>query len=583
MKLTKKFAAASALIIAAAAGLYACGGSDSVETPSVTVQTLQGPVQGVSTDNPAITNFKGIPYAAPPVGDLRWRAPQGYPIWSAVRLTDTFTPNCRQVAGTEGGFFDRIIEGHGLGAIKNTLIKKVVAGMPKPVQSEDCLGLNIRTGNLNTDGSVKAAKQPVMVWIHGGGHHFGSGDFSTYQHNSLAEKGVVLVTINYRLGVFGYMAHPALSADDPRGISGNYGLQDQIAALQWVKDNISSYGGDPDNVTIFGESAGAWSVTELMSAPKAKGLFHKAIGQSGASTYHLGDLRVNATDWPSGHGTGEAIVAKMGLPKAISAEALRALDADALLAAVAGDNELYDGLHPVRDGYVLPKNVGVAFRDGDINAVPVIFGYNEDEGTLFFDDDPQPSVWVEDFPRTGKAEQIAAFTPIYGAQNAAFLVEKFNLDTPDTFRLGGMDMMGDDIFGVNVRFAARQTAAAGQDAWLYTFSRIPPSKRQTIGAFHAAELPFVFGSHEPILGVTDEDRELTEIIQTYWTNFAKTGNPNGAGVDNWNDISTNTWMEFAGNTPRRTGPITNYNGQVLDALEPGLISHLEKVSPSDVR
>lgn len=583
MKFSKKAGLTAVLLLAGAAGLYACTGNGFDETPSLTVQTPQGPVQGMTTENADITNFKGLPYAAPPVGDLRWRAPQSPPTWQETRLADNFSPICRQLAGTQGGFFDRIIKGHGLGAVKNTLIKSVVAGLPKPEQSEDCLGLNVRTGNLNADGSAIETKQPVMVWIHGGGHHFGSADFDTYQHNSLAEKGVVLVTFNYRLGVFGYMAHPALSADNANSVSGNYGLLDQIAALKWVKTNISSYGGDPENVTIFGESAGAWSVTELMSSPAAKGLFHKAIGQSGASTYHLGDLRGNSTDWPSGHGTGEAITAKMGLPKDISVTDLRALNADEILTAITDDKKLYDGLHPVRDGVVLPKNVGIAFRDGDINAVPVIFGYNEDEGTLFFDNDQQPSVWVENFPRTGTAEQIAAFAPVYGQDNAEFLVGKFNLDSPEDFRAGGTDMMGDDIFGVNVRFAARQTAAAGQDAWLYTFSRVPPSKKQTLGAFHAAELPFVFGSHEPILGVSDEDLELTEIIQTYWTNFAKTGNPNGASVDNWDQQNTGTWMEFAGNTNRRTGPVDNYNTQVLDALEPGLVSHLEKVSPSAMR
>ncbi len=577
MSRSRKLGAAT-LISAAMLALAACG--DSPQTPAAIIQTPQGPVQGVTTDNPMITNFKGIPFAAPPVGDMRWRAPAPTPTWEAVRLADAFSPMCRQESGGDGGFVDRIIDGHGLSKIKTALIKKIVDGMPAQSQSEDCLALNIRSGNLPGEDGKIADKQPVMVWIHGGGHQFGSGDFSTYQHNSLAEKGVVLVTINYRLGVFGYMAHPALSADDPRGVSGNYGLLDQIAALKWVRDNIESYGGDPDNVTIFGESAGGWSVTELMASPLAKGLFHKAIGQSGASTYHLGDLRGNATDWPSGHGTGDAIAAKMGLPETVTAAELRALSADEILAAVRGDNSLYDGLHPVRDGVVLPKNVGVAFRDGDFNAVPVIFGYNDDEGTLFFDNDPEPSVWVEDFPRAGKAEQIAALTPAYGAANAKFLIEHFRLDEPEQFRAGGTAMMGDDIFGVNVRYAARRTASAGQGAWLYAFTRVPPSENQTIGAFHAAELPFVFGSHERALGVSDEDDVLTETIQTYWTNFAKTGNPNGPGVPDWAQQSTGTWMEFAGNTGRTTGPVQNYNKDVLDALERGLISHLEKVSPS---
>ncbi len=582
MKQSRNASYAAAIFITAAIALSGCG--DKIkETPSVTVNSPQGPVQGVTTDNPAITNFKGIPFAAPPVGDLRWRAPMPAPTWTETRLADTFAPMCRQAAGTDGGFVDRIIDGHGLGAVKTALVKSVVAGYPDAKQSEDCLGLNIRSGNLNPDGSPASDAQPVMVWIHGGGHQFGSGDFSTYQHNSLAEKGVVLVTINYRLGAFGYMAHPALSADDPRGVSGNYGLLDQIAALKWVKTNIASYGGDPDNVTIFGESAGAWSVTELMASPKAAGLFHKAIGQSGASTYHLGDLRGNATDWPSGHGTGEAVVKALGLPENITAAQLRALGADSILNVVSDSKDLSDGMHPVRDGYVLPQNVGIAFRDGTINAVPTIFGYNENEGTLFFDDDPQPSVWVDDFPRSGKDAQIASLTPAYGPDNAALLVDRFKLDNPQEFRAGGTDMMGDDIFGVNVRFAARKAAKAGQTSWLYTFSRVPPSKNQTLGAFHAAEIPFVFGSHEPILGVSDEDEVLTELMQTYWTNFAKTGNPNADGVDVWDDQSSGVWMEFAGNAGRMTGPIDNYNAQILDALEPGLMSHLDEITPAAQR
>jgi len=216
----------------------------------------------VTTENPEIFNFRGLPFAAPPIGDLRWAAPTAAPSWSETRIADSFGNRCMQVDDVEGGFFDRLIEGHGLSATKNFLIKKAVAAQEPSSMSEDCLYLNVRTGNLNSE-----EKQPVMVWIHGGGHQFGSGDFSYYQANGLVEKGVVLVTINYRLGVFGYMAHPALSDADPNGVSGNYGTLDQIAALQWVQTNIAAYGGDPENVTIFGESAGGWSVTEMMASP----------------------------------------------------------------------------------------------------------------------------------------------------------------------------------------------------------------------------------------------------------------------------------------------------------------------------
>ena len=269
--------------IALMSALCACDSNTETISEAAVISTPQGPVQGVTTDDPAIFNFKGLPFAAPPVGDLRWAAPQAPQVWTETRAADTFGNRCMQPEDVEGGFFHRLIEGHGLSGIKNFLIKRAVAAQKPSPMSEDCLYLNVRTGNLNGE-----TKQPVMVWIHGGGHQFGSGDFSYYQANGLVQKGVVLVTINYRLGAFGYMAHPVLSADDPNGVSGNYGTLDQIAALDWVQQNISAYGGDPDNVTIFGESAGAWSVTEMMASPLAAGKFNKAIGQSGASTYHLG-------------------------------------------------------------------------------------------------------------------------------------------------------------------------------------------------------------------------------------------------------------------------------------------------------
>jgi len=219
--------------------LAACGSTEKI-SPKALITTPQGPVQGVSTDDNGIYNFKGIRFAAPPVGKLRWAAPEPAAKWNETLIANTFGNRCMQPSDVEGGFFTRLIEGHGLGAIKNFLINRAVASQKPSPMSEDCLFLNVRTGNLSGE-----TKQPVMVWIHGGGHQFGSGDFNYYQSNALAKKGVVLVTINYRLGAMGYMAHPALSKTDPNGVSGNYGTLDQIAALKWVKDNISAYGGDP--------------------------------------------------------------------------------------------------------------------------------------------------------------------------------------------------------------------------------------------------------------------------------------------------------------------------------------------------
>lgn len=548
----------TALLGACFLAVTACGTKEKI-TPNALITTPQGPVQGISTENPDIYNFKGLPFAAPPVGDLRWAAPQALAKWNETRIADKFGNRCMQPSGVEDGFFTRLIEGHGLSAFKNFLIKRVTAAQKPAPMSEDCLYLNVRTGNLGTE-----SQQPVMVWIHGGGHQFGSSDFNYYQSNGLVEKGVVLVTINYRLGAMGYMAHPALSAADPNEVSGNYGTLDQIAALKWVKDNISAYGGDPDNVTLFGESAGSWSVTELMSSPFAEGLFHKAIGQSGASTYHLGQMEGNDQGWVSGYETGAMVAKALNLDNPTAAE-LRAVPAEQLQAIIT--EEMSEGFHHVRDGYVFPNNVGISFSKGTYNKVPTLFGYNSDEGTLFFPDDPQPTVWLSDTAPGEKPELVTQLSKAFPSQ-AETLVDLYNLD--DDFEMGGTQMMGDEIFGVNIRYVAEQNEANGQDAYLYYFTRIPPSPKQVLGAFHAGEISFVFGSHEPILGETDEDKALSDMMTSYWTNFAKTGNPNGDGLPGWPKYQGQHWMHLTANTGEVSGAIKNVRKAKLDALSEGL-------------
>jgi len=551
--------AIAALLIIGIFMLKSSSSDDAQIADQALIQTPQGPVQGVTTEDPDIYNFKGLPFAAAPVGDLRWRAPEPASAWTQTRTADRFGQRCMQPADTEGGFFDRLIEGHGLGAMKEFLIRRVTAMQEPAPMGEDCLYLNVRSGNLGGD-----QLQPVMVWIHGGGHQFGSSDFNYYQSNGLVKKDVVLVTINYRLGAFGYLAHPALSEDDPNGVSGNYGTLDQIAALKWVRDNISAYGGDPDNVTIFGESAGGWSVTELMASPLAKGLFHKAIGQSGASSYHLGQLAENPLGWISGYESGLELTTALGLENP-DAETLRDLPADDIMAVLT--EKMSDGFHHNRDGYVFPDNVGISFLNGTHNAVPTLFGYNADEGTLFFDDDPNPTVWIEGFPASDRQKQIKALSEHFPTQ-AETLVDLYGLDRD--FEQGGMDMMGDEIFGVNIRFVTRQNAQSGQPAYSYFFSRVPPSETQTLGAFHAAEIAFAFDSHEGILGLTDSDAALTEMMTGYWSNFARTGNPNGPGLPEWKPHEGEHWMHFSANTDRASGPEKLIRDAKLNALEEGL-------------
>ncbi|MGJ8560698.1 MAG: carboxylesterase/lipase family protein [Litorimonas sp.] len=548
--------------------LAAC--SSAPPDPTDVLQTPQGPVQGIiSPDNAAIASYQGLPFAAAPVGDLRWAPPAAAPTWTDVRPADQFGTRCVQATDVEGGFFARLIDGHGLSAVKSFAIKRVVAAMDPPPVSEDCLYLNVRT-------AMDAKDAPVMVWIHGGGHQFGSSDFDYYQADALAEEGVVLVTVNYRLGAFGYMAHPALSADDPRGVSGNYGTLDQIAALEWVRDNIAAYGGNPDRVTIFGESAGAWSVTELMSSPLANSLFHGAILQSGASTYHLGQLDNDFVGWPSGHTSGLKVSAALGLDNPSAAD-LRALPASDIQAVITED--MADGFHHIRDGIVFPLNVGLAFQTGQINSVPIMAGYNADEGTLFFPTDPQPSVWLENMAPGTRGELVSKLSKPYPTQ-AETLVELYGLDRD--FTQGGTQMMGDEIFGTNIRMAARATAETGAPSWTYFFSRVPPSDKQTVGAFHAAEIPFVFSSHEDVLGVSDDDKALTEMMVDYWANFAKSGNPNGAELPEWPQHAGESWMHFSANTGRPIAEVeVGVRRDKLDSLSEGLSLKLEALAATE--
>ena len=548
----------TALLALTTLTLVACGSKEKA-VPEALITTPQGPVQGVTTEDKGIYNFKGIPFAAPPVGDLRWAPPVAPAKWNETHVADTFGNRCMQPSDVEGGFFKRLIDGHGLGGFKTWMIERVVAALPESPMSEDCLYLNVRTGNLGG-----AEKQPVMVWIHGGGHQFGSGDFDYYQSNGLVEKGVVLVTINYRLGVMGYMAHPALSAEDPNGVSGNYGTLDQMAALKWVEQNISAYGGDPDNVTIFGESAGSWSVTELMASPLAAGLFDKAIGQSGSSAYHLGQMDGNGLGWPSGYATGAKVATALGLANP-TAEDIRAVPAEKVQSVIT--EEMSEGFHHIRDGYVFPKNVGHAFESGEYNKVPMLFGYNADEGTLFFPDDPQPTVWLNDLEEGTREELIERLSDPYPIRSDD-LVNLYSLDTD--FMGGGMNMMGDEIFGAHIRWTARQNELHGGDSYLYFFSRVPPSEKQTIGAFHAAEIPFVFDSNNKVLGLTKEDKALTEMMGRYWTNFAKTGNPNGSGLPEWPLYNEENWMHFTANTGTNSGTEKHIRVDKLNALETGL-------------
>jgi len=491
------------------------------------VEVDQGRLQGgIDAENSEILQFNGIPYAAAPIGDLRWRAPQAHGGWEGVRAAQAFGAECLQARIGSSQFTKDIVKGLGLAWWKQQLASLVTTYTPAPEESEDCLFLNVRTANVGGE-----TAQPVMVWIHGGSHQTGSGSNAVYQANQLVDNGVVLVTINYRLGPLGYLAHPALSAEDPRGVSGNYGLLDQMAALKWVRANIAAFGGDPENITVFGESAGAQSISEIMAASGGDGLFHKAILQSGSSTYRSVGLNTALDARFTAHDAGRIFLSNL-VGEGADAADLRKIAGDDIIATLVDHPDLFYYFKPVVDGEVLPRMVGDAIMNGHVPAIPMLAGYNADEATLFYAGTQSPTLIKWPFPES-PAERVALLDEIYGAADAEILRDLYGLHDPSNWDKGATDMLGDDLFGVHMRLLGRLNAESGAPTWLYHFDRVPPSPRQTLGAFHASEIFFVFDSHNPLMDLTEHDRRLTAQLGAYWTNFAKTGNPNGAGLPEW--------------------------------------------------
>ncbi len=539
--------------------------------PGPVIDLEQGAIQaGIDRDDNTILQFNGIPFAAPPIGDLRWRAPAAAPGWEGVRDGRVFGPECMQARNGMADFIEELTKGLGLGPVKRHLARQIVRRAPPPIESEDCLYLNVRTHNVGGE-----TAQPVMVWLHGGSHLSGAGSLEYYQTNALVRNNIVLVTINYRLGPFGYLAHPALSQDSPGGISGNYGLLDQIAALVWVKENIHHFGGDPGNVTIFGESAGAQSVTEIMASPFGNGLYHKAILQSGASTYNGNGLKTAIDGRMTMHEAGSAFLEGL-VPADANAAELRAIPAPELIARSELMPELHGYFLPTVDEVVLPRLIGETIGDGSLYKVPILAGYNADEGTLFYDSIQRPTVLVPDFPET-HAAKLAKLEEIYGPNGAKILISEYGLGDADSWAAGASDMLGDDLFGVHMRYLAKSLHAAGQPVWLYFFSRKPPSPTQTIGAFHAAELLIVFDSHGPLMALNEADIALTEAMGRYWTQFAHTSNPNGLGLPDWPayDPASDIWLEFSPDI----APISHLRAARLDVLEQALIERVSAAVP----
>lgn len=448
-----------------------------------------GMISGASGTDLDVHVFRGIPYAAPPVGDLRWREPQPVAHWDGVRKADEFGAMCMQPAFRGATGANR-------------------AATEPPKISEDCLFLNVWTAASSAND-----RRPVMVWIHPGGYQTGSGATPTYNGEALAKKGIVLVTINYRLGVFGFFSHPELTKESVHHASGNYAFMDQVAALEWVQKNIAAFGGDPRRVTVFGDSAGSASIANLMGSPRAKGLFQRAVGESGAwMGLSLSPARNLAEAEQAGVKIAETVHAQ-------TLAELRAVPAEELLKAGRAGG-------PVIDGWFLPEDVGTIFAEHKQNDVPLLVGSNKDEGTFF----PQPTTAAKFIERSRAryGDQADAFLKLYPAGSD----EEANASQLAAFR---------DELGFVMRVWARaQTKTGHSKAFLYYFAHNPPppvgpNARGGFGsgATHGSEAQYIFQNLLPPRAWTDLDHQVSGVLSSYWVNFAASGDPNGSGLAKW--------------------------------------------------
>lgn len=472
--------------------------------PAPTVTVTGGELRGLLLPRGGAA-FKGIPYARPPVSEERWRPPAPVSPWAGVREAGAFGAPCPQSS----------------------------RGRALETASEDCLFLNVWTPQW-----PPSAPLAVMVWLHGGGNYGGTASNAAFDGESLARRGVVLVTLNYRLGVFGFFAHPELTRESPHHSSGDYGLLDQIAALHWVHDNIARFGGDPANITLFGQSAGAVDVNVLLTSPLAEGLFQRAIAESGTVTRNpdpatLGMTALGAvmeakagplsfSDAPllaEAEKSGQAVAAAVNAPAADVLKYLRSLPAAKLLEAASGHQTIGPANGVVVDGWVIPKPPAEVFATSHEIRVPLIVGNNARERT-------PPGVAPEALaqameamygPLAAKASALyrGADDPLYGGSAAQWVV--------------------DTMYRCPVLEELVWHAAAGNPSYEYQFDRTAPG-RETVGAVHGTEVPYVFGALDTTgrgPRYTVADREISEALQRYWTNFAKTGNPNGPGSPAW--------------------------------------------------
>ncbi len=463
--------------------------SVSVRADELQVTVASGALSGLASRDGLVRSFKGIPYAAPPVGPLRWRPPQAVAAWQGTREANRFASICPQPSPIPGSFYQREYF------------------QTAEAQSEDCLYLNVWTA-----APAGGDPRPVMVFFHSGGNLAWSGSMPVYDGTNLARKGAVVVTINYRLSALGFLAHPELDAESPNHVSGNYGLLDQQAALRWVKANIAAFGGDPEQITIFGQSAGGTNVGYAMASPLAKGLFRRAIAESGT----MFGLAGPTPSLASAEVGGKKLVTELGAPSIV---VLRDMPAAQIIAHVGRNTAAY-GLRPVIDGWVLTRDTPEAIATGQQNATELLIGSVANEGTQLL-------------PPT-KPEALSAMIKQWFGTQAEPIAALYTGTDPDTATVAEDQLLSDYVAAM-ARVAADLFARQGHPAWVYSFNRAAPgSDPVKVGAFHCAELAYVFGTQNTIDRPWEAtDRQLSDVMSSYWVRFAATGNPNGPGLPEW--------------------------------------------------
>jgi para-nitrobenzyl esterase len=495
-------------LMAAVTGAMCLSFAVGARADDLRIKVDTGKVHGKKTDDGQVRMFLGVPYAAPPTGDLRWKPPQPAVKWHDVREATDFGSRCMQPNIYDDMHFR------------------------DPGQSEDCLNLNVWTPAKD-----KHAKLPVMVWIYGGGFRAGATSEPRQDGQYLAHKGVVVVSMNYRLGVFGFFVHPDLAAESPQHAAGNYGLMDQTAALRWVRKNIGAFGGDAKNVTIFGESAGSFSVSAQMASPLAQGLFEHAIGESGAafdshglSFAPLAERERTDSAWAQ---------ATFGTSDLKALRAMSAQDVMQKMAATAASDS--DGGQPGQkadiDGYFLPESIPAIFKEGKQAKVPLMAGWNRDE----------PSALDVNHPEPPTVASFAALAQKDFGDHAAEFLQVFPATTDAEAVRSAIDYSGAKFLTLATWEWLEAQVADGGVAYRYSFERPSPVDKYHpagSGAFHSDEIEYVFGTLDSRQGATwqPEDRKISDLMQTYWTNFARTGDPNGGGAPQWPQYKAPDWQ-----------------------------------------